>query len=446
VSTAYSRVTVVNGARRIDLALPRALPLSDVFPKLLGYCAPEAQPDRPAGWALARLGGADLRLADSLAEAGITDGEVLELRTGPEAVRPAYVEDVRDTVEDTIDAAARPWQSRTTVGFTLAAGGTGLALAALLPAAREPRAAGTVVVAVLVAGLLAVTGWWAQRRGHPRAAPLVLAVAALWGGVAGWSAATFPAWPPAAAAGAAGVGAALVAALARALTPAATGHLAGLSVLTAATAGVGVTALAGADPLAGVRVVAVGAVLLVGVLPRVSLAAGGLAGADYRVRQHGQVSSEELARRIATSTAWLSGGMLGTAIAGAGSGALLIAADSAADRSLGAAVGLALVLRSRVFSQVPQILPGRVAGLLVLALAGARVVSDVPALRPGTVPLAAVAMAAAVAVSAVPLSEVARARVRQLLDRAELVAVAVVIVLAAVALGGFGWVSAVAPS
>lgn len=179
--TAYSRVTVVNGARRVDLALPSALPLSDVLPQLLGYCAPESRADRPAGWTLARLGGGALSLDNTLADSGITDGDILELRTGPDTVHPAYVEDVRDVVEDSMDESARPWRPRTTVGFALTAGGAGLALAALLPAAREPRAVGAVVAALLVAALLVAAGWWAGRRDQPRVGMLLVAVAAVWG-------------------------------------------------------------------------------------------------------------------------------------------------------------------------------------------------------------------------------------------------------------------------
>lgn len=444
--TAYSRVTVVNGDRRVDLALPNALPLSDVLPQLLGYCAPDTRPDRPVGWALARLGSGPLSLADTLADAGVTDGDILELRTGPETVQPAYVEDVRDVVEDAMDESARPWRPDTTIGFALVTGGVGLALAALLPAAREPRSAGALAAALLVAALLVAAGWWAARLGQSRVAMLVVAVAALWGAVAGWLAASFPDWPAAAALGSALAGGMLVAAAARMVTPVATGHLAALGLLGAAGVGIGATALAGADPLAAVRVTAVGAVLLVGVLPRVSLTIGGLATADYRVRNHGLVTGAELARRIEQSNALLYGGVLGAAVLGAASGAALAASDSGWDRPFGVAIGLALVLRSRAFSRVPQIVPLRVAGLLVLALHGTRAVLDTPALRPWSVALATLVAAGLVAVSAVPLSEVARARVKQLLNRAELVAVVAAVVLAAAALGVFVWVDEFSPS
>jgi hypothetical protein len=122
VPTTYSRVTVVNGVRRVDLALPSALPLSEVMPQLLGYCAPDSPPDKPAGWTLVRLGGGALNLSSTLADSGITDGDVLELRTTYDTIHPAYVEDVRDVLEDTMDEAARRWEPGTTVGFALVTG------------------------------------------------------------------------------------------------------------------------------------------------------------------------------------------------------------------------------------------------------------------------------------------------------------------------------------
>jgi hypothetical protein len=301
------------------------------------------------------------------------------------------------------------------------------------------------VDAILVAALLVLVGWWAARRGHPLAAQLVVGVAALWGGVAGWLAATWPDWPPAAGMGSALAGALLVAGVARAVTPVATGHLAVLSLLGAAGAGVGLTALAGADPLAGVRVAVVAVVLLVGVLPRVSLTVGGLASADYRVRNHRLVAGGELAGRIEQSNALLYGGLVGTSLVGVGGGVLLAGSGSSWDRLLGAAVGVALLLRSRVFSRTAQILPLRIAGLLVLAVHTGQAVQESAAVRPWAVAIAAAAAAALVVLSTVPLSDVARARVKQLLNRAESVMVVGVVALAAAALGLFVWVDGLVP-
>src|SRR4051812_47936662 len=105
VLTAYSRVTVVSGARKVDLALPSALPVADVVPQVLRYCVPDGEQQRPTAFTLARLGGLPLSLNQTLAEAGVLDGEVLELRSDGASVRPALVEDVRDALEDSVDAA-----------------------------------------------------------------------------------------------------------------------------------------------------------------------------------------------------------------------------------------------------------------------------------------------------------------------------------------------------
>jgi len=245
--------------------------------------------------------------------------------------------------------------------------------------------------------------------------------------------------------GAAATGALAVAALARAAHEAAGPHLAALAPVAAAGAVAAAAELAGLDPLTGPRLAGVAAVLLVGVLPRVSLTVGGLASADYLLRQQGHLSSEELAARIRRSSALLHGAIWGTAGVAVGSGALLALSASVADRLLGLAVGLALMLRSRVFSQIPQVAPVRVAGLLVLgSLLVGWVVRD-PDARPWAVPLVAAAAAAAAAVSAVRLSDVARARVRQLLDHVEAVVVTAMIPVAAAALGVFTWLAGVLP-
>ncbi|QSB15720.1 type VII secretion integral membrane protein EccD [Natronosporangium hydrolyticum] len=444
--TAYSRVTVVNGARRVDLALPSALPLSEVMPQLLGYCAPDGAPEQPAGWTLVRLGGGTLSLSTTLADAGITDGDVLELRTAYDNVHPAYVEDVRDVLEDTMDEAARQWQPSTTVGFALVTGAAGLAFATLLPSVWQPRSVAPLVTAVVVAALLVLAGWWATRQDHGWVAQLTIAVAALWAGVAGWLAASFPQWPVAAALGAALAAALLLTALARVATHLATAQLAALSLVGAAGIGVGATELAGSDPIAAARVAAVLAVIMVGVLPRVSLTVGGLASADYRVRNHGLITGAELTHRIEQSNALLYGGLLGAAVVGAGSGVLLATTGSRWDAAFGAAVGLALALRSRVFSRVPQIVPLRVVGLAVLVVHGIFAAQTVPELVPWLVLIGAAVATGAVALSAVPLSDVARARVKQLLNRVELIVMVGVLALAAAALGWFDWVEEFTPS
>jgi type VII secretion integral membrane protein EccD len=436
VKTDYSRVTVVNGARRVDLSLPSAVPLADVLPQLLGFCVPQVRPEQPAAWTLARVGGASLSLDTSLGEAGVADGDVLELRAAGAAVQPAYVEDVRDAVEDAIDSAGRQWRPATTVQFAVLAGAAGLAATALLPQAL-PATAGGALAALLVAVLAAVGAVWSAGRELPVAAHAALATATLWAGVAGWLSARVFGAPATVGLASAAVVALAVTAAARAATELAGGHLAAVAVLGAAGA---VAALA-YSPATAIRLDAVLAVLAVGVLPRISISTGGVAAADYQVRAGGLVGADELARRIRHSAALLQGGIVATAAVGALAGALLALADAGWDRWLGACVGAALLLRSRAFSRIPHIVPLRLAGLVVLLAAAVRLVRQTAGLHPWTVVLAATAASAAVAASAVPLSDVVRARVKQTLNGLELLVVIAMVAAAAAALGLFGWVA-----
>jgi type VII secretion integral membrane protein EccD len=442
VPTAYSRVTLVNDDRRVDLSLPGALPLSDVMPQLLRFCAPDERPEQPVAWTLGRLGGPNLSLAQSLRDAAVLDGEVLELRSPAAVTYQAYVEDVRDAVEDAVDEAGRQWRSSTTLAYSLAVAfvvGTGTVL---LPEAREPRSPGALSLALAIAALGALGGWWSGRSGTPLIAQAVLGVGVLWGGVAGWLVATYRDWAWPASLAVALAGALLVAVLARALTPLATALATAVAAGFAAALPAGLLAAAGGDWRGALRVATVFAVLVVGALPRVSLTVGGLASDDFRVRNFGLVTGEQLAARIKQSSALLAGGIAGVSAVGLGTGLLLTASSSEWDRLLGFAVGVALVLRSRVFSRVPHIVPLRSAGLVVLAAQGLRAARED---LPGVSLVAAIAAACAVLVvlSAVPLSEVARARVRQVLHLAEMCVVVAMVAIAGGALGGYDWIGRV---
>jgi type VII secretion integral membrane protein EccD len=432
--TAYSRVTLVNGVRQVDLAVPGAVPLADVLPQLVRYCAPAERPEEPTAWTLGRLGGPDLSLTTTLRDADVADGEVLELRSPALVTRPAYVEDVRDAVDDAVDESGRRWTPSTTAGFALAAASALLAAAALLPQARQPGDAGAAGIAAGIAALCILGTGWAGRRGHTYAVHAALATAVLWGGLGGWLLATTRHWPWPAGLATALVGGLVVAALGRVVTVAATGYLAGAAMLAGAGLPLGALALTGHDWISAVRLDAVLAVLVVGVLARVSLTVGGLAGEDYRVRRGGVVTAEALGARIRQSTALLYGGLGATCLTGLVAGLVLTMGDTLWDRLLGLAVGLGLVLRSRVYSRVPQIVPLRAAGIAVLAAQGLTVAQRWP------VAAAALAATMLVAASAVPLSDVARARVKQLLNLAEMAVVVAMIALAAGALGGYDWV------
>ncbi|WP_436532164.1 type VII secretion integral membrane protein EccD [Actinoplanes sp. HUAS TT8] len=436
--TAYSRVTLLNGSRRVDLALPGVLPVADLMPQLLRLCAPAEDVVTPATWSIGRVGGPSINPARTLIDSGVVDGDVLELRSASDSPRSAYVEDVRDAVEDLVDAAGHVWEPRTTETFALVTAAIGLAALAAVPQARAPHDGNAVAGAVLLAVLSVGAGRWAAQRGHRIAGPLMFATGTLWGALAGWLAAGFGTWQPTTALAVALIGGLTVACFARAASTQATGHLAGWLLLAASGVVVAVCGRAGSETMTGVRVLAVLAVLTVGVMPRLSLTVGGLAGADFRIRNFGAISADEIGERFRQSRDLFYGGLLAAAVVAAGCGALLTRGTTW-DHWLGVALGVGLILRSRAFSRIPSILPLRLAGLVVLTLHGLWYILDTPALRPYLLVLGAAAAAIGVAVSAVPLSEVTRARVKETLNRVERVVVIAMIVLMAGAVGVYAW-------
>jgi hypothetical protein len=180
------------------------------------------------------------------------------------------------------------------------------------------------------------------------------------------------------------------------------------------------------------------AVLAIGVVPRIGLALGGLSAAG------GDWPSPRLDVRVLRSDRLLIGmitGLSAVAVLGA------VPAAVSANRwqlLLAAAIGAGLLLRSRVFSQVPHVVGPRSAGVIVLlvlwfGVARAQFPDGVLFVVPVIV-LGAGALLAGVLPSMTP---VVRARVGRLLNGAELVLVVAAVVLVAGVLGLFDWVGAV---
>jgi type VII secretion integral membrane protein EccD len=438
VTTSYSRVTVAHGTRTVDLAMPSALPLAEILPQVLNLCLPDETGEQPQAWVLGRPGEQSLGLDRSLGDAGIHDGDVLELRRRTDSPSPAYVEDVRDAVEDAVDGSSRHWNATTTLGFVVATGAVALAGAALLPEVRQPRDPAALTAAAVVATALVPGAWWLTQRVHPALLRLVIAVACLWGGLTGWLAAS-PAddgplrWLAAAAA------VLLVAATMRSVTAVAAPHLAAATVLAVAAAGGAL--LARTDPYDAARVLAVAAMTTVGALPRASLTVGGLAAADYRVRNALLLSQEALVNRIRQSSWLLTGALAALAALGGVAGVGLAYQPTAWDRLLALAVGLGLLLRSRLFSRIAHVLPLRLAGVTVVAALALRHGTPLDILAPWFAVVTLLVVVVVAGISALPLSDITHARVKQLLNWFEYVVVIAMVVLAAGALGVYDMVA-----
>ena len=442
--TAYSRVTVVTDQRSIDLALPNALPLADVLPQVMRYAAPDNLDGTPVKWTLAKLGGISLSLSQTLGDAGVLDGDVLELRAQHDDVRPAMVEDVRDAVEDSVDAAGGVWTTRVTGSFAVIATAGVLGLLGLASAVADvfhgpawlTDLAGPVSAVAATAALLFAT-WWASRWAREGDAQSAAAAAVLWGALLGVSVAASADLDHPVAVALTATCAALVGGAARLLTPAATAHLAfAVTLLAASVVYVVIDALD--FPLAqAVRLVPVLALLGIGVIPRLSLSVGGLASADYRVRHVGRLDLVALRARYRASNAILVGSLLAVALVVIWGGLSLNAMGGRWDRPLALSLAAAAVLRSRVFSRTQHMLPLRVAGLVVAVGGALRYAYDEPSLIPLVVVILSVLAAGGLALSSLPMSEITRARVKRTLNLVEFLVVVDLLVVMCGAMGVF---------
>lgn len=104
------RLSVVHAERRIDLAVPGALPLVEVLPgvaRSLGVLDPTLL---HGGYRLDRSDGASLDPRRSALAQGIRHGEVLTLVRGQHTGVPAKYDDVVHAVIDATENHHRPWQ------------------------------------------------------------------------------------------------------------------------------------------------------------------------------------------------------------------------------------------------------------------------------------------------------------------------------------------------
>ena len=440
--TAYSRVTVVTADRTIDLALPNALPLADVLPQVMRYAAPDNTDGSPTSWTLAHLGGASMSLSQTLGDAGVLDGDILELRAQADDVRPVAVEDVRDTVEDSVDASGGVWTTLTTRSFTVILGVAVLTALGTVSwvvgrADGESRLADVITPAatLLTTAVLLFVTWWAGRFARVVDAQVAAAGAMVWAALAGSVLGDRADVESFEVVALTVVVVALVAGAARLLTPAATGHLAVAAVLLIAGISHAVVGWTDIPSDQFRRVLPVVVLMVVGVIPLVSLSVGGLASADYRVRHVGRLDLVTLRARYRASNAVLIGSLVGIALVIAWGGIALDLAGSSWDRTLALTLAAAAILRSRLFSRTPHMLPLRIAGVAVVVFAMARFAVEEESTTPWLVAAVALILMAAIALSTLQMSDITRARVKRWLNVVEFLVVVDLLVVLFGALG-----------
>lgn len=441
MANGLSRVTVVSPDRRMDVTLPGSVPIGELLPQLLQLCTDHADRTRAVAWTLRPVGGNGLRWASTLESARVRDGAILEL--SPRSVpASSVVEDLRDAIEDAGAAAMRIWSRRDTV---TAAALTLAAVAALVLGLPHTWTAGGVGLAV--AATIASAAIWGsnslQRKGFWFAAHAFFVVGLAWTGAGVMIAATAATTLPAASR--TGLAGATVACAAIGITCAIPRFaIWSASAMVAFGAGIGWAAidLAGWPAQDAVAAGTVIGVLMLGVLPRACLGAGGLAGLDYVVRTRGCVERATVTRAFERSRALLGGALFSTAALTAVGSVYLGSEGSQMQLAQSITVAVSLMLRARAFTQVPHVMT------LVLAGVGALLVLLISGLvepAPDVITIVGLGMVVTVAAilaqsSLAPANDVAAARARRLLDMAESVAVAALVPMLASNLGVLDWV------
>ncbi|NYI08459.1 type VII secretion integral membrane protein EccD [Allostreptomyces psammosilenae] len=111
-STGYCRVTVVAPDSRVDVALPEDLPLAHIYPEVLRLAGQSQDEHEPTGFTLVRSGGEVLDPSQSLIAQQVRDGEQLTLRPLAQSLPPAVYDDVADAVARAVEDDRRMWNPR----------------------------------------------------------------------------------------------------------------------------------------------------------------------------------------------------------------------------------------------------------------------------------------------------------------------------------------------
>jgi type VII secretion integral membrane protein EccD len=386
--TGLCRVSVAFGGRRVDLTLPSDIPVGTFLGELAWMCGVQLDSEQPAPLYLSRPVSGPVSASQTLAQAGVVDGDLLVLAERP-VEAPRVVDDLGRAISEAVQERPGRWDRAATV-------------AALSCAAGLMATGGAVALAV---------GW--GRAGRPGPLLPVLATGVLFGlaviadWVTGAAAGSIRAWllPAALPWGALALAAA---------TGAIDGGLAHAPTVAAAAGGAALVALAGAvadraraSPFLAVGLVAValvgaagmvaagltaeqaGSLLVVGVLggllllPRVVVRVSGLPGL-----RDGSLAAEVTARvgSARRMLAWLAGGLSAALLVGAG---LLVAAPGPAGRVLAVLAAVVLGLRARTYRFAAEVAaPVTAAALVIAIVAGAVILGTLGILAAATVALA----------------------------------------------------------
>ncbi|MUL43273.1 type VII secretion integral membrane protein EccD [Streptomonospora sp. PA3] len=431
--TSWSRVTLVGENRRVDAVLPAQEPIGALMPEVLRLLGDQVRnPALPVH--LTTASGVHLDGDSTLADRGVSDGDVLRLVRVDEPVPAPVVHEVPDAVGDVLDGnlgrwnpAAARWSA--TGAVTVLA----LAIGALLWTGTG-GASGVLALSASAAALLGLGLTLAATWREPAGTALAIAGGAL-GGEALWLAAGVYGWPGwalwcglAAIAGAVVIGLGLTTPLGRG------GTIGGAVTLALTAVWAGGSALGMPVSQVGAAV-AIACVVVLSLVLRFAMAMSGLTALDDRRGGGSAVARSDVMTALANAHRTMTIATVAAAVSAGVAGVGLAADLGGWTAALAGLLAIVIGSRSRLFPLILQKAPLMAAALaIVVALAFAWVEQSAWALWPAIGGLLAVLLIPAVVLSSDPADHT-RARLRRIANRFEAVAV---IVLIPVAIGSFG--------
>ena len=160
-SAGLVRVSVVAGERKVDLALPGALPVAELLPELARAVGVLDGQTAYAGYWLVTSEGRRLSGDTGLTFQGVEDGGVLTMAAGIDEEPPRVYDDIVEAMADAVEKDMRPWEPAAGRRTALASASLLLGIGALALALQRPDvvagAAAGVVALVLVAAALVLS-------------------------------------------------------------------------------------------------------------------------------------------------------------------------------------------------------------------------------------------------------------------------------------------------
>ena len=179
------KVTVTSGTRRVDLVLPAAVPVAELVPELARSVGLLDASTVYGGYRLVAQDGRQLANDAGLSIQGIEDGGVLTVAAGVNDEPPRVYDDVVEAMADVVEHELSPWEPAAGRRTALSAAALLLGLGAVALLLQGESLLGGVAAGVVAALLVVGAIVLARSQREPEAAVVVALLACLYALVAG---------------------------------------------------------------------------------------------------------------------------------------------------------------------------------------------------------------------------------------------------------------------